>query len=63
MNKYIANIKVNDKIVQLEVESKLISEAEEYFKNYIKYWGVMWPGWGCAIIVNIEEEVKYYEIH
>ena len=39
MNKYIANIKVNDKIVQLEVESKLISEAEEYFKNYIKYWG------------------------
>jgi len=55
MSKYIANIKVNGKIVELEVESKSITEAEEYFKNYIKYWGVVWSGWGCAIIVNIEE--------
>ena len=44
MNKYIANIKVNGKIVELEVESKSITDAEEYFKNYIKYWGVVWRG-------------------
>ena len=55
MNKYIASIKVNGKIVQLEVESKSIIKAEEYFKNYIKYWGVVWPGWSSAIILNIEE--------
>jgi len=58
MIKYITNIKVNDKIVQLEVESKSITEAEEYFKNYIKYWGVVWPGWSSAIIVSVKE-VKY----
>ena len=51
MNKYIANIKV----IQLEVESKSIIKAEEYFKNYIKYWSVVWRGMGSAIIVNIEE--------
>ena len=55
MNKYIANIKVNGKIVELEVESKSITDAEEYFKNYIKYWGVVWPGWGSAVIIDIKE--------
>jgi len=55
MNKYIANIKVNNKIIELEVESKSITDAEEYFKNYIKYWSVVWRGWGSAIIVSIEE--------
>jgi len=55
MNKYIANIKVNGKIVELDVESKSITDAEEYFKNYIKYWSVVWRGMGSAIIVNIEE--------
>jgi len=58
MNKYIANIKVNGKIVQLEVESKSITKAEEYFKNYIEYWGVVWPGWSSARIVNVEEVIK-----
>ena len=33
--KYIANIKVNNKTVQLEVKSKSISEAEEYFKTIL----------------------------
>ena len=33
MNKYIANIKVNGKIIQMDVESKSITDAEEYFKN------------------------------
>ena len=55
MNKYIANIKVNGKIVELDVESKSITDAEEYFKNYIKYWGVVWRGWSSAIIIKIEE--------
>jgi len=45
MNKYIANIKVNGKIVKLEVESKSITDAEEYFKNYIEYWGVGGVEW------------------
>ena len=38
----MANIQLQDKIVQEEARLKNKAESEEYFNNFIEYWSKVW---------------------
>jgi hypothetical protein len=56
MKKYIANIQIDNGIEKQETESRDLSEAEEYFYNFVRYWSKVWFGWRGAYVIDIQEK-------
>lgn len=56
MDKFIATIQLNTgKIITCETENRNKEVCEDYWDNYIKYWGKVHRDWNCATVLKIEE--------